>query len=85
MMWGYRCGFGPGTFAPNAWPWILGSNILGLLIFAGVIYFIIKLIAREKSASRINSSKALEILRQRFALGEISEEEYNHKKKILSS
>lgn len=84
-MWGYGCGFGLGTFASNAWPWVLGSNILGLLIFAGVIYFIVKLIAREKSVSRISSSKALEILRQRFALGEISEDEYIHKKKILSS
>jgi len=84
-MWGYGCGLGWETFATNAWPWVIGSHFLGLLIFAGVIYFVIKLITKERFNSGISSSEALEILRQRFALGEISEEEYDHKKKILSS
>ncbi len=78
-MMGHMFGYGfPGNFN---WWWIAGFGILRLLIFVGLVIFIIKLIGKQKSNT--TNSRALEILNERYAQGEINEEEYVHKKKIL--
>ncbi|WP_427340031.1 SHOCT domain-containing protein [Caloranaerobacter sp. DY30410] len=66
-----------------AWLWMLGFSLIKILVVVGIAILFIKLINREHSYR--NSSRALEILEERYVKGEISEEEYKHKKKILKS
>ncbi|KPU27298.1 hypothetical protein TR13x_06030 [Caloranaerobacter sp. TR13] len=67
----------------NAWYWMLGMSLIKILVVVGITILFIKLINREHSYR--SSSKALEILKEKYVNGEISEEEYKHKKKILKS
>ena len=73
MMWGFGWGFMP----------LFGILFLGLLIWA-VVYFMrgVGLPGSSNSSSRQQDS-ALEILKRRYARGEISKEEYEEKKKAL--
>lgn len=59
---------------------ILGG-ILSIIIFILVIYFLIRLFDKNKSNSNTLSTKnnAIEILNERYARGEIDEEEYKNK------
>jgi putative membrane protein len=89
MMWGSRftelgnglCSFGP-SFGHG--PWFFGW--LFPIIFWGIIaYFIFSILRHFFSGSSSNQNdSALEILRNRFAAGEINEQEYNAKKMTLS-
>lgn len=67
--------FGAGSFG-NGWAWLIGIGVL--LIIVAVTYLIVK-----SGKNRASSSDALEILGTKFALGEITEEEYNKRKNIL--
>ena len=53
--------------------------ILGLVLAAILVYWLVK----KSSATALRSSNALDLLDEKFALGEISEEEYLNKKKLL--
>ncbi len=53
--------------------------ILGLVLAAILVYWLVK----KSSATAVRSSNALDLLDEKFALGEISEEEYLNKKKLL--
>lgn len=55
------------------------GGIIRLALFGLVIYFLIKFIKIGAG----NNSTAIEILKQRYASGEISKEEYEEKLKIL--
>jgi putative membrane protein len=57
--------------------------IAGIALFAVIILSIYMIIKNNKSKDNNNKSKAIEILNQKYALGEISEEEYIKKKEIL--
>jgi putative membrane protein len=83
-MWqyGYGCGFGLGYGVSNSWPWIIGANLIGLAVIIGVFFLIIKLINRGSFGK---GDRALDVLKERFVLGEIGEEEYQRRKKVLSS
>lgn len=66
----------------NNWGWEIGMFLMmafWLVVIVGVIYLIVKNISKDKSSS----NKALEILDINLAQGEISEEEYLQKKRIL--
>ena len=71
MMMGYGMG------------WV-GMLLQFVLLFA-IVYFLVSFSKQrslfEKGPS--NSKEAQEILRERFAKGEITEEEYEHMKKVL--
>lgn len=73
-MMGYMNGMGLGGFGMMFWMFLKW----GLLITG--IYFLIRWISGGKAKSE---DHALDILRERFAKAEISEEEFNHKKAIL--
>jgi putative membrane protein len=60
------------------WIWMAAYHLIGLLIFIGIIVLTVKLITNSTKSTR-----ALEILNERYVKGEINEEEYLHKKKKL--
>jgi putative membrane protein len=52
------------------------------IIVIGVVYLVVKALAGQRSDSRKEDS-ALEILKKRYARGEVSKEEFESKKKDL--
>ena len=80
--WGnHFCSFGP-SFGHG--PWFLGW-VLPVLFWGCIIYLVISAFSSliSNKTARKNDS-ALEILRQRFASGEINEQEYSSRKTILN-
>lgn len=81
--WGNNlCGFGP---AFGHGPWFMGW-VFPLLFWGGIIYFaysVFRSIFSSKVAGK--SDSALELLRTRFASGEINEQEYNAQKALLNN
>ena len=71
----YLLGFGP-----------LG-NILGLLLFFLTLYFIIKLVMSflPKTNADLDKNHSLEILKARYAKGEITAEDYKRMRDLLAS
>lgn len=62
----------------------LGMMLFPLIIIGIIIYVVIKLIGNTnhyEGGRQYNNS--LEILNERFVKGEITEEEYKHKKEML--
>lgn len=59
--------------------------IIPLILIGVIIYAAVKLsqTSQENNNSHRSGSDALDVLNQRFANGEISEEEYTKKKKML--
>lgn len=66
-----RFGMMGGGFMMLLWPLVIGL----------ILYFAFKSSNRHYTN---NTNKALEILDEKFASGEITEEEYLHKKKIIN-
>lgn len=64
---------GGGWFMP--WGWII--------ILAALIVLIYWAVGKDRLGREIPDESALEILRKRYARGEISEEEYRERKKNL--
>lgn len=89
--WGGFCpgnGFMQGGFMHGGF---MGGGFVGMffniLILALIAYLIFKLVQNFNGNGAAHKSSQLdtdEILRQRFARGDISEEEYLKKKKILN-
>lgn len=80
MMWGYYNDFGSNMMTGF-------GGIMMLIFWVAFIAFIIWIV-REISGRRNDSSptsKAMEILKERYAKGEISKEEFESKKKYLQS
>lgn len=61
------------------------GGILSLILIIVIGYFIIRYLSNNKNSSSTfkNKNSALEILNERYARGEIDEEEYNRRKNIL--
>ncbi len=79
MNWGY--GWGPGGWS---WWWMglamLANWLLPLLLIALVIWALLPGLRRHAAAGR---SDALEVLRQRYARGEVTSEEFRRMKEEL--
>lgn len=84
MMGGW--GNNPGTFFFNGWFGII-SMVLQFVFWTVLIVIVYKMFRSKglKAAKEQNRSgdKALEILRMRYAKGEINTEEYNQRKTLL--
>jgi len=80
--WGYNlCGFGS-SFGHG--PWFLGWIVP--LFFWGFIIFVIYSMVKSLFGGRDNrqTDSAMEILRNRFASGEVDEKEFDAQKAVLS-
>lgn len=62
-----------------------GGGFLGIIIIALIAYFAFKYFNNNggHNSNFTRRDSALDILNERYAKGEISEEEYNRKKKML--
>jgi putative membrane protein len=74
--WGMMGGYGTMFFMP-----ILGIVFLGLIIWA--IVALVRGVGESRGTGSSMSDSALEILKRRYARGEINKEEYEEKKKDL--
>jgi putative membrane protein len=75
----YGCGnFGYGRIGGGPFMMIIPILLAGL-----IIYTLFKGLNQKKVNSSHENSGALNILMERYALGEISEEEYLNKKRLL--
>lgn len=80
-MWGYM--------GDGGWGWWWGFGALHMLLFWGVLIFAIVILVKWMSGmpgSRQNgggAGRALEILKERYARGEINKEEFEQKKRDL--
>ena len=63
----------------------LGGGIMTILFWGAVIYFIVWLVRNNRTNETDSSKKALDILKERYAKGEMDKKEFEEKKKDLTS
>ena len=80
--WGNSfCSFGP-SFGHGPWflAWVFPLLFWGFIVY--LVYSVIRSLFSNKTAGQNDS--ALELLRNRFASGEINEQEYTTQKAVLN-
>lgn len=70
------------------WPWMggdwfLGSGLVALVVFIVVVWLVVRAVAGPLPPRRRWESDPEEVLRLRFARGEISEQEYRDRLAVL--
>jgi len=86
MMGGWGWGYGPGTYGGNYWWMGLIGMAIQILFWVGIIVlgvYLFRRLSPRVSGGPIGRSDALDILRERFARGEIDAEEYQRRREIL--
>lgn len=80
--WGNSfCGFGPSFgHGPLFMGWLFPLLFWGVIAY--LVYSVIRSLFSNKTTGQ--SDSALELLRNRFASGEINEQEYNDQKLVLN-
>jgi putative membrane protein len=64
-------------FRNNGLGWFIIYDILKLLIVAAIVIFVAKMFIKHFNGNqKIDENKAITILKERYASGEITEEEY---------
>jgi putative membrane protein len=75
-------------FWHHGWTWMAGGFMLlfWAIVIVGIIFFV-RWIARQGGTAgpRMKDEGALDILKKRYARGEINKEEFEQKKKDLSA
>jgi putative membrane protein len=66
----------------HGWGMTLGWFI-GLVFLVLLIWLVVRLASRTNNFTPTGSKSALDILKERYARGEISLEEYREKKKVI--
>lgn len=74
MMWGWGSGLG--------WMWMI---LVWALVIVGVVWVVTQLSARNRTPGQDGSGDARRILDERFARGEIDEDEYRRIRDELSN
>jgi putative membrane protein len=86
---GYGYGYGPGGMMGGyGWGGGWGFGMIGMLLWWVLIVLGIVLIAKwlfsgGPGAGRASGDRALEILKERYARGEIDKQEFEEKKQVL--
>ncbi|NFF77697.1 SHOCT domain-containing protein [Clostridium sporogenes] len=75
----FGCGFGRSAFTGGCSAWMIVPMIFRLLIIIGIIYAVVKLFKNHMA----NNNNAIKILNEKYATGEISEEEYLKRKNTI--
>lgn len=86
MMWGWPNMMG-GFFGGMGWVGMILGFIFFIAIIAGIILLIVWLVKRttQLPSELKTESKALETLKERYAKGEISKEQYEQIKKDIQA
>ena len=71
-----------GGFGGHGWGMGFGW-IIGLLLLAAIIWIIVKSVNQNSNAHNSVSKSAIDILKERYARGEIGKEEFEEKKKDI--
>lgn len=73
-------------FLGHMFGWNMWSDSLMLLVWTGIIFFVIWLTI-QAATGKLSShpGSALDILKERYAKGEINKEEFEEKKKELNA
>ena len=79
MQRGFNGMYGINQFGGVFGPWIIVAMVLKLVIFFLIIFIVYKIIKKHN----FHSISAIRILNERYAKGEIEEEEYLKRKEIL--
>ncbi len=89
MAQGGYWGMGPGMMGTWGMGWFGGifMMVFWILIIIALVFFIRWLVrsTESKQDRRVDESRALEILKERYARGEIDTEEFEQKKRLLLS
>jgi putative membrane protein len=72
---------GVSQFGGNFGPWIIAAMILKLVIFVAIVFIVYKIIRKHN----FHSISAINVLNERYAKGEIEEEDYLKRKEVLKS
>jgi putative membrane protein len=78
MMWGW-----PGMMGFGGFGMIFGF-IFFVAILVGIIFLIVWLVKRSGSTNTVKNNNSLEILKYRYAKGELTKEQYDSIKKDIS-
>ncbi len=65
--------------------WGMAGGLMMVLFWVLVALFVVWLVREVASKNANHSNRALEILKERYAKGEISQEEFESKRKDLTS
>ncbi|MBE3597775.1 MAG: SHOCT domain-containing protein [Limnochordaceae bacterium] len=78
-MWTWHGGGGPGVMWYGSW-WIGGvmTIVFWALVIAGIVLLVRALTSPGRTWARAEESRAMAILEERFARGEITAEEFRH-------
>ena len=64
--------------------WEMGYGwIVGIILLVIIVVLVIVVVSQKKSNRRIKDSSPMDIIKARFARGEISKEEFEEKRKSL--
>lgn len=72
-----------GPWMMGGWGWMWFMPVLWLLFLGLIIWAIVAAVRRPGESGESTEGSALEILKKRYARGEISKEEFEEKKKNL--
>lgn len=76
---------GNGMMGGGMGPWMVIAMVSWLLLLAGVVFLIVWAFQRFRPGNGSKAEEsALEILKKRYARGEISREEFEEKKRDIS-
>lgn len=75
-------GYDYGMMGGSGWWWFM--PILGIIFLGLIIWAVVALIRGQGGPQSTGADSALEILKRRYARGDIDKEEYEQKKKDLS-